>query len=85
MDVRRDAESTRSEGVFTEVVFFLGTEDMPSSTDLFIGSHIYRIFIEEDVWLIEWNLLKFATFKFKIGVGFHSVVVWSRWCRTASS
>lgn len=45
MDVRRDAESTRSEGVFTEVVFFLGTEDMPSSTDLFIGSHIYRIFI----------------------------------------
>lgn len=42
-------------------VFFPGTEDMPSSTDLFIGSHIYRIFTLRRVFgLLNgtfWNLL----------------------------
>ena len=46
---------------------------------------LWDLYIEKDAWLVEWNPLKFAIFKFRVGVGFHSVVVWSRWCRTASS
>ena len=47
--------------------------------------HLWDLHTEKDAWLVEWNPLKFAIFKFRVGVGFHSVVVWSRWCRTASS
>ena len=49
------------------------------------NNKINKFYIEKDAWLVEWNPLKFAIFKFRVGVGFHSIVVWSRWCRTASS